>query len=84
MLARSPRSAKSLLEPRVVAYGRQVVVPVRLLAEPRRQLDGPPEVAERLVPSLARERREARVVVMEARVVSVCWRPARTTSSASA
>src|SRR4029453_16493392 len=36
------RLAKSLLEARVVAYGREVVVPLRLLAEPRQQLDGPP------------------------------------------
>src|SRR6266545_19379 len=61
--------AKSLLEPRVVAYGSEVVVPARLLAERRVQLDGPPEVAERLVAGVARERREARVVVVEARVV---------------
>src|SRR5215211_2981272 len=63
------RSAKSLLKPRVVAYGREVVFPARLLAERREQLDGAPEVAERLVVGLARERREARVVVIEARVV---------------
>ena len=32
---RRPRSAKSLLEPRVVAYGGEVVVSARVLAEPR-------------------------------------------------
>src|SRR5262245_40128758 len=62
-------SAKSLLEPRVVAYGREVVVPQRLFAESRQELDGPPEVAERLVARVARESREARVVVVEAGVV---------------
>ena len=36
---------KSLLEPRVVAYGGEVVVSGRVLAEPREQLDGPPEWA---------------------------------------
>ena len=30
---RSARLAKSLLEPRVVAYGHEIVVPARLLAE---------------------------------------------------
>src|SRR5207245_4846937 len=59
----------SPLEPRVVAYGGEVVVPARLLAERREQLDGPTEVAERLVAGVARERCEARIVVMEARVV---------------
>src|SRR5215211_5425620 len=63
------RSAKSLLEPRVVAYGGEVVVSARVLAEPRKQLDGPPEVGERVVAGVARERCEARVVVMQARVV---------------
>src|SRR5829696_2220654 len=63
------RSAKSLLEPRVVAYGGEVVVSARALAEPREQLDGPSEVGERLVAGVARERCEARVVVMQARVV---------------
>src|SRR5206468_12360618 len=63
------RSAKSLFEPRVVACGSEVVVPARLLAERREQLDGPPEVVERLVAGVARKRCEARIVVMEARVV---------------
>ena len=62
-------SAKGLLEPRVVAYGGEVVVPAFLLAERREQLDGPPEVGERLVAGVPHERREARVVVVEARVV---------------
>jgi hypothetical protein len=47
-------SAKSLLEPRVVAHGSEVVVSARVLAEPRKQLDGPPEVGERLVAGFAR------------------------------
>src|SRR5262245_23999435 len=64
-----PSSAKSFLEPRVVAYGDEVVVRARLLAEPREQLGGALEVAERLVAGVAGERCEARVVVMEARVV---------------
>src|SRR5204863_8791552 len=66
---RPTRSAKSLLEPRVVAYGGEVVVSARVLAEPREQLDGPSEVGERVVAGLARARCEARVVVMQARVV---------------
>jgi hypothetical protein len=33
------RSAKSILEPGVVAYGGEVVVSARVLAEPREQLD---------------------------------------------
>src|SRR5437879_9252979 len=66
---RPTRSAKSLLEPRVVAYGGEVVVSARVLAESREQLDGPSEVGERVVAGVARERREARVVVMQARVV---------------
>src|SRR5918999_2997257 len=67
--SRSARSAKSLLESRVVAYGGEVVVSARVLAEPREQLDGPSEVGERVVAGVARERCEARVVVMQARVV---------------
>src|SRR5205823_6698215 len=67
--SRPTRSAKSLLEPRVVAYGGEVVVSARVLAEPREQLDGPSEVGERVVAGVARERCEARVVVMQARVV---------------
>src|SRR5262245_31686151 len=63
------RSAKGLLESRVVAYGGEVVVPARVLAEPREQLDGPSEVGEGFVAGVARERCEARVVVMQARVV---------------
>src|SRR6476660_3980745 len=63
------RSAKSLFEPRVVAYGGEVVVSARVLAEAREQLDGPSKVGERLVAGVARERCEARVVVIEARVV---------------
>src|SRR5947208_10006722 len=62
-------SAKSLLESRVVASGGEVVVRARLLAERREQLDGPPQVAECLGAGVARERRQASVVVMEARVV---------------
>src|ERR671923_278777 len=46
---RDLRSAKSLLEPRVVADGGEVVVSARVLAEPRKQLDGPPEVGEGVV-----------------------------------
>src|SRR5829696_9570004 len=67
--SRLSRSAKSLLEPRVVAYGGEVIISARVLAEPREQLDGPPEVGERIVAGFARERCEARVVVMQARVV---------------
>src|SRR5207245_2082738 len=63
------RSAKSLLEPRVVADGGEVVVPRRLLAKPRERIDRPAEVVERLVAGLARQGREARVVVVEARMV---------------
>src|SRR5690349_1044950 len=62
-------SAKSLLEPWVVAYGGKVVVSARVLAEPREQLDGAPEVGEHVVAGVARERCEARVVVMQAGVV---------------
>src|SRR4029453_412480 len=65
----SALSAKSLLEPRVVAYGGKVVVSTRVVPDPRQQLDGPLGVVERLVAGVARERREARVVVMEAGVV---------------
>src|SRR5439155_19663723 len=61
--------AKSLLESRVVPDRREVVVPARLVAERREQLDGAPEMAEDLVAGLARKRREACVVVVEARVV---------------
>jgi hypothetical protein len=43
--SRPTSSAKSLLEPRVVAYGREVVVSARVLAEPRQQLDGPTEMS---------------------------------------
>ena len=67
--SRLARSAKSLLEPRVVADGGEVVVSARVLAEPREQLDGASEVGERVVAGIARERCEARVVVMQARVV---------------
>src|SRR5206468_5427270 len=67
--SRPTRSAKSLLEPRVVAYGGEVIVSARVLAEPREQLDGPSEVGERVVAGVARERCKARVVVMEARMV---------------
>src|SRR5204863_10090337 len=63
------RLAKSLLEPRVVSYGGEVLVPSRLVAERREELDAPPQVGERLVVDLARERCEARVVVVQARVV---------------
>src|SRR5947207_986175 len=62
-------SGKSLIEARVVAYGGEIVVSARVLAEPREQLDCAPEVAERLVAGVAREGREAGVVVMKARVV---------------
>src|SRR5213080_3413515 len=67
--SRPTRSAKSLLEPRVVAYGGEVIVSARVLAEPREQLNGTSEVGERGVAGVARERCEARVVVMQARVV---------------
>src|SRR3954447_6732671 len=62
-------SAKRVLEPRVVAYASEIVVPARLLAEGWVQLDGPPKVGERLVGAIGRERGEAGVVVMKARVV---------------
>src|SRR4051794_16734815 len=64
-----PRLPKGLLEPRVVAYGGEVVIRPRLVAERRKQLDAPPEAGERLVVDLAGERREARVVVVQARVI---------------
>src|SRR5829696_10152539 len=67
--SRLSRSAKSLLEPRVVAYGGEVIISARVLAEPREQLDGPPEVGKRVVAGVPRERCEARVVVMQARVI---------------
>src|SRR5436190_17050675 len=67
--SRPARSAKSLLESRVVVYSGEVVVPTRILAEPREQFDGPPEMAKRGVSGVAREGCEARVVVIEARVV---------------
>ena len=67
-VATKARSAKSLLEPRVVAYGGEVVLSARLLAEPREQLDGPSKVGKRLVAGLARERCEAGVVVIDGRV----------------
>src|SRR6266540_839180 len=67
--SRPARSAKSLLEPRVVAYGGEVIVSARVLAEPREQVNGPSKVGERLVAGVARERRETRVVVIETRVV---------------
>src|SRR5688572_24314522 len=63
------RSAESLLEPRVVAYGGEVIVFARVVAEPREQLDGPSEVGERVVAGIARERCEAGVVEIQARVV---------------
>src|SRR5262245_50684406 len=62
-------SAKSLLEARVVADGREVVVPRRLVAKPWQQLDRAAEVVERLVAGVAGEGREARIVVVEAGVV---------------
>src|SRR5215217_4977215 len=62
-------STKSVLEPRVVAHGGEVVVATRLLAERREQLDGPLEVGERLVGGVSGEGRETRIVVMKARVV---------------
>ena len=65
-------SAKSLLELRVVTFGGAVVVSARVLAEPREQFDGPSELGERLVAGVAGERREARVVVKQARVVTAC------------
>ena len=64
-----PAPAKSLLEPRVVAYGGEVLVSARVVAKPRKELDGPPEVGKCVVAGVARERREARVVVMQACVV---------------
>src|SRR5437016_641256 len=62
-------SAKSLLEPRVVANGGEVLVSARVLAKPREELHGPSEVGERVVAGVARERCEARIVVVETRVV---------------
>src|SRR5262245_19997977 len=62
-------SAKSRLEPRVVAHGNQVVVSARILAEPWEQLDRPTKVRERVVARVARKRCEARVVVVQARIV---------------
>src|SRR4051794_34526201 len=67
--ARAKRLAKSLLEPRIVADGREVVVRPRLVAERREPLDAAPETLERLAVDFAGERREARVVVVQACVV---------------
>ena len=53
------RSAKSVLEPRVVAYRGEVVVSARVFAEPRERLDGPSENGERVVAGVARERCDA-------------------------
>src|SRR5690349_5446947 len=61
-------SAKSCCEPRVVADRGEVVVARSLLAERREQLDRSLEVVERLVARVSRERREARVVVVQAAV----------------
>src|SRR4029077_18989523 len=58
-------SAKSLLEPWVVADGIEVIVRPRHLAERREQRNAAPEAGERLVAGLAGTRREARVVVVE-------------------
>src|SRR3954467_15829806 len=67
--AKPTRSAKSLLEPGVVAYCGEVVVSARVLAEPWEQFDGPAEVGERVVAGVPRARCEARVVVMQAGVL---------------
>src|SRR4051794_3014961 len=64
-------SAKSLLEPWIIAYRGEVVVSACVLAELRAQLHRPPQMVERVVAGVARERCEARVVVVQARVV---WR----------
>src|SRR6185437_618818 len=63
------RSAKRLLEPRVVTHRGEVVVSACVVAEPRAQLDGPAEMGERVVAGVARERGEAGVVVVQARVI---------------
>src|SRR3954465_3290667 len=60
---------KSLLEPGVVAYGGEVVVSARVLAEPWEQFDGPAEGGERVAAGGARAGCEARVVVMQAGVL---------------
>ena len=67
--SRSPCLAKCLFESRVVAYRGEVVVSACVVAEPREQLDGSSEVGERVVAGVTCERCEARVVVVQARVI---------------
>ena len=69
------RSAKSCLEPRVVPDGGEIVVCARLFAKRREQLDPALEVVERLVAGFAGEGREARKVVVKARVVRHALEP---------
>src|SRR4029079_9342165 len=66
---RGDPSAQSPLESRVVAYGGEVVVSACVLPELRPQLDRAPQVGERLVARVTRKRGEARVVVIQPRVV---------------
>src|SRR3954447_19434439 len=65
------KSAQRLLEPLVVSNRGKVIVLARLRAERREQLDGAPQVLEGGVVGVAREGGEARVVVVQARVVGV-------------
>src|SRR5579859_4694195 len=67
--------SQSFLEPRIVAYGGEVVVRASLLAEARKQLDGASQVVERLVAGLAREGRKARVVEVKAGMVRSVLEP---------
>src|SRR4051794_13294640 len=62
-------SGECRVEARVVAERRQVLVRPRLLAEAREPSDRAPQTVEPLVAGLARERREAGVVVVQARMV---------------
>jgi hypothetical protein len=52
------RSAESFFEARVVAYGGKAVVPARLLAERREQLDGPLEMSTSSTSNHRRVRRD--------------------------
>src|SRR3954454_14724810 len=65
------KSAERVFEPLVVSNGGKVVVLARLRPERREQLDGAPQMLEGGVARLAREGGEARVVVVQARVIGV-------------
>src|SRR3954469_24509105 len=69
------KSAERLFEPLVVSNRGKVLVLARLRAERREQLDGPPQMLEGCVARIAGEGGEARVVVVQARVVGVRSEP---------